>query len=182
MAFGQEDYNNFYRQSMKTNNTGMYVLGTWAVSNIAVSGIGWSRRSGSTKYFHQMNVFWNVVNLSIAGVALYNNHTTDILAMNPGEMMKEHVKIQKLYLINAGLDIGYIGTGLLLRHLSSKKPNRKNLFKGYGNSVILQGGFLLVFDAVMYLIQRNHRLDFLETMDLSMSHQAVMMKISVSLL
>lgn len=65
-------YAEFYQKSMRMNNTGMYVLGSWAVANLIIGGIGWNQNTGDTKYFHQMNFFWNTVNLSIAGFALYN--------------------------------------------------------------------------------------------------------------
>jgi collagenase-like PrtC family protease len=59
-------------------------------------------------------------------------------------MMAKHVKTENLYLINAGLDVVYIGTGFLLKHFSINNLNKQNLLKGHGNSVILQGGFLMI--------------------------------------
>jgi hypothetical protein len=44
---------------------------------------------------------------------------------------------------------------------------KQDLLKGYGNSVILQGGFLMIFDLVMWGIQRNHRLEFLKNTEFS---------------
>lgn len=152
----------FYTKSNQINTTGMYVLGGWAIANIAGGAIGWANSTGNAKYFHQMNVFWNTVNLGIAGFALYNNLNTDISLLSADEMMSKHIKTENLYLINAGLDVVYIGTGFLLKHLSTTKPNKQDLLKGYGNSIVLQGGFLMVFDLAMWAVQRNHRLDFLQ--------------------
>jgi len=158
-------YSDFYRQSLKTNNTGMFVLGGWAIANIATGGIGWAKNSGSSKYFNQMNLFWNTINLSIAGFALYSNYQQEILELTNEAMLQNHLKIENLYLINGGLDIVYIGTGFLLKHLSTKNEKRKHLLYGYGNSVILQGAFLFVFDLIMWGIQRNHRFEFLNSME-----------------
>lgn len=163
----QSGYNGFYEKSTSVNKTGMYVLGGWAIANIASGALGWSRTNGSTMRFHQMNLFWNTVNLTIAGVALYNYINTSGSALNPDDVMQQHQKAENLYLINAGLDVLYIGTGFFLKHLSTKKPKKEDLLLGYGNSIILQGAFLLVFDAVMWVIQRNNRLDFGETMNVS---------------
>ena len=44
-------YAEFYQKSMRTNNTGMYVLGSWAVANLIIGGIGWNQNTGDTKYF-----------------------------------------------------------------------------------------------------------------------------------
>lgn len=159
------NYTDFYQQSMKTNNTGMFVLGGWAIANIATGGIGWAKNSGSLKYFNQMNLFWNTVNLSIAGFALYSNYQQEILKLSEEGMLQNHLKVENLYLINGGLDVVYIGTGFLLKHLSTKNEKRKHLLHGYGNSIILQGAFLFVFDLVMWGIQRNHRLEFLNNLE-----------------
>lgn len=167
VAEAQNDYQLFYEKSVSINNTGMFVLGTWAIANIAAGAYGWANNSGQSKYFQQMNLFWNTVNLSIAGFALYSNFSTDISSMTAAEMMSEHSKVERLYLINAGLDVLYVGTGFLLKHLAENSSKRHDLLKGYGNSVILQGIFLFVFDLVMYGIQRNNRLDFGTTMQFS---------------
>ena len=95
----------FYTKSTQINTSGLYVLGGWAVANIAGGAIGWANSTGSAKYFHQMNVFWNTVNLGIAGFALYNNLNTDISLLSADEMLSKHTKTENLYLINAGLDV-----------------------------------------------------------------------------
>jgi hypothetical protein len=163
-ASAQTEHTLFFKQSMKTNNTGMYILGSWAVANLVAGGLGWSQTTGQTKYFHQMNFFWNTVNISIAGFALYSNLNTDINILSSAEMMEKHIKTENLYLINAGLDVLYVGTGFLLKHLATKKLNRHDLLKGYGNSVILQGSFLFIFDLVLWKIQHDHRLNFIQNL------------------
>ncbi|MEA1886583.1 MAG: hypothetical protein U9N72_05180 [Bacteroidota bacterium] len=49
--FGQQSFSDFYSQSQKINNTGMYVLGSWALANIATGAYGWSKYSGDRMYF-----------------------------------------------------------------------------------------------------------------------------------
>jgi hypothetical protein len=171
----------FYTTSTKINTTGMYVLGGWAVANIAGGAVGWANSTGSAKYFHQMNLFWNTVNLGIAGFALYNNLTDDISLLSSDEMLLKHRKTENLYLINAGLDVVYIGTGFLLKHLSVSNLNKQDLLKGYGNSIVLQGGFLMIFDLIMWGIQRNHRLDFLNGAEFSFIQQENFSQIAIML-
>ncbi|MBS4060558.1 MAG: hypothetical protein KG029_09175 [Bacteroidetes bacterium] len=104
-------------------------------------------------YFHQMNFFWNIVNLAIAGYALFQFTASDPSAYNFTEALGQHLKTKNLFIINAGLDIIYIIIGLyLLKHAGKpiKKPER---LKGFGRSIILQGGFLFVFDLIMYALQ-----------------------------
>lgn len=158
--YGQPDYQEFYNRSMEINNTGMLVLGSWAVGNIAAGAYGWIRNEGDQKYFSQMNLFWNLINVTIAGFALHGNAGTDLTALSNDEMISKHLNTEKILLINSGLDIGYIGAGYLMRHFSGSSKNRADLFRGYGNSIMLQGAFLLVFDTVLYLVLRDHRVSF----------------------
>jgi len=163
----------FAEASLAANNAGMYVLGGWALANMAAGAYGWATFEGEKKYFSQMNLFWNVVNLSIAGFALYSNYSTDVSLMSEGELLTKHLKTEKLFLINSGLDVGYLGAGLLMRHLSSNSEKRGDLLKGYGNAVILQGGFLLVFDMVMYFIFNDIRPGNLEPVAVMFDRDAI---------
>lgn len=165
-VWAQTDYQQFYTQSLKTNNTGMFVLGSWAIANMTTGAIGWANSTGQSKYFHQMNLFWNTVNLSIAGFALYNNYSIEVASVSGNQMLQNHIKIENLYIINAGLDVLYIGAGFFLKNYAIKKPKKHNLFTGYGNSVILQGSFLLLFDLIMAGTQLSHRLDFIKQMSI----------------
>lgn len=166
---GQEPYLDFYKGSAKNNTTGMVILGSWAVANLATGAVGWNRTTGSQKYFHQMNFFWNTVNLGIVGFSLYSNAQAMPGSMTGTEILQGHKTIENLYLINAGLDIIYMGTGLFMKHRSQSSVKRPDLLKGYGNSIILQGGFLFVFDGIMWAIQRNLRMDFLSDLSVTAS-------------
>lgn len=159
-ALNAQDLKDFYNLSIDYNKTGMYVLGGWAASNLITGTYGWSTQTGSTKYFHQMNTMWNIVNLSIAGFALYNFSITDISLLGEGEMLQKHMRFEKLFLINAGLDIIYMGAGGFLIHRAGKSEKNSLRYKGYGRSIILQGAFLFAFDLVMYLVQFQHRSNF----------------------
>ena len=160
--------NSFCEQGMKINNGGMMVLGGWAVANMAAGAYGWSAFEGQKKYFYQMNLFWNVVNATIAGIALSNNLGYDCSSVSYDSYLNSHLSTEKTLLINSALDVGYIGTGFLLKYFSTKASQRNDLLKGYGNSLILQGGFLLAFDLVLYALLRNERMSF-DTANISAS-------------
>lgn len=155
-ALQAQSVDDFYSASNRINQAGMLVLGGWAISNMAYGGYGWSKYNDERKYFGQMNVMWNIVNASIAGFALYQFHNTDIASLTTEQMIANHNKTQNLYLFNAGLDVLYMAGGAYMINVSRRSEKYGNLLKGYGQSVILQGGFLFAFDLVMYFIQRNH--------------------------
>lgn len=145
----------FEKERLQINKSGMVVLSSWAAANITTGAIGWTVTKGETMYFHQMNVFWNIVNLGIAVPGLFKTNNNE--KISNGKLIKQQYSTEQIYLINNGLNIFYIGSGALLKSIADTYPDNQSRFKGYGNSLILQGGFLLVFDLVQYLRHRNHR-------------------------
>jgi len=76
--------------------------------------------------------------------------------------------MQNLFLLNAGLDMAYIVTGLYLNEKSRTSIKNKNRLKGYSTSLIVQGGFLLLFDLFKYFIhQSNSNINLYPIFDLS---------------
>ena len=142
-------------QRLQINKTGMYVLGGWAVANIAGGAILRGQTTGTTRYSHEMNMFWNVVNLGLAGAGLYGAMSTDPAGFTAWESLQEQRTIEKLLLFNAALDIAYITGGAYMIERSRRVKNKPERIKGYGQSLMLQGGFLLLFDATLYLIHNR---------------------------
>lgn len=173
--FGQNGYHDFGMQSYKIQNTGMYVLGSWALLNMASGAYGWAKLDGEQKYFYQMNFLWNTVNAGIAGYALYNNFHTEILAMEPKTILLDHQKMERILLINVGLDITYMAAGYFFAKRSEKATKQSQLLKGYGNSIVLQGAFLFGFDLVLWCIMRSERLQFLQNLSLSYMHDGLLL-------
>jgi len=152
-AFGQSEALTDFNQSRKQiTKTGMLVLGSWAVGNMAVSGLLMPGASGSRYYFHQMNVFWNVVNLGLAGFGFYNALQMDPSGAGVSSTVSEYYSLQKTLLFNAGLDLAYVAGGLYLLERAKNNESRENQFRGYGRSIILQGAFLLAFDVALFFV------------------------------
>ena len=65
--------------------------------------------------------------------------------------------LEKIYIFNFGLDLAYIAGGSYLRErgVNSTSIHTADQLKGYGTSIIVQGGFLLLMDGAMILI--HHR-------------------------
>lgn len=177
-AEAQTDVESFYLKSKSNSNTGMYVLGSWALLNMATGAWGMSTQSGSAKYFYQMNLFWNTVNLGIAGVALVSGYLSDPTSLSPQQMIDKHLLTEKVLLVNAGLDVLYMAGGAFMLGKSKSSVKRPELLKGYGQSLLLQGGFLLVFDLVLYSIQHNLSGNFLQNVQLSLNPQSFQLAIS----
>jgi hypothetical protein len=157
-GIGQSILLEFNMQRLNTTKAGMKVLGSWAIGNFGYSGISLAEANGSSRYFHQMNLYWNVVNLGLAGSGLINANKVKPSDLDLSQSIHEQHKIEKLLLFNAGLDLAYIAGGLWMRERSNNISSNSDLWKGYGNSVILQGSFLLVFDAMIYQQIRKNKI------------------------
>ena len=157
----------FYKKSTATNKTAMWILGSRAAGNMIIGGAGMGKSEGTTRYFHQMNLMWNTVNMGIAAFGLLSNAPE--FTGQASEVITSHRKIENLYLINSGLDILYMAGGAYMIHRSASSGKRADLLKGYGQSVILQGGFLLAFDTALWLLQRNLRLNWTDQLQLSLA-------------
>ena len=59
---------------------------------------------------------------------------------------------EKILLLNAGLDVAYLVTGSWLRARAAATPRLPERLRGFGRSLWLQGGFLLLFDVSFYFI------------------------------
>jgi hypothetical protein len=144
---------------LKVQTTGMWMLSGWAVANIAYGSIAAARSEGSNKYFNRMNVYWNVVNLGIAVPSLIGALRA---RKSPPTTLDESIEdlhsLEKTLLFNTGLDVAYLAGGFYLLEKAKNTPDKEARFRGFGQSLILQGGFLLLFDAANYFaLRQSHR-------------------------
>jgi hypothetical protein len=151
--FAQDSLSIFSSQRNQKLVSSMKVLGGWGIANTAVGAAGWATANGSTKYFHQMNTFWGLVNTGIAVMGFSGARRDLGKSWDATESLKAQKKLEKIFLINGGLDLVYIGTGLALKTRGNTRS--KDKLKGYGSSILLQGIFLMIFDVANYSTQRT---------------------------
>jgi len=148
----QPELDEINQTRLKLNKINMFVLTGWAAGNILVGGIGRSQTMGTTRYFHEMNMFWNVVNLGLAAGGLYGVYTTDPSGMDLWTTLAEQDKLERILLFNLALNFTYMTAGGYLIERSRRTDGNSERNLGYGRSLILQGGFLLLFDTSQYLL------------------------------
>ena len=153
-AYAQDSLKTFNYNRYHVVTSGMTVLAGWGAANLGIGAIGWAGSNGTTKYFYEMNTYWGAANLGIALLGYSGARKNEGKVLTPAESLKEQHKIEKIFLINGGLDFVYTGTGVFLK-VKGDNRNSEEL-KGYGSSVILQGIFLLIFDTTMYSANRSN--------------------------
>ena len=159
-VLGQEllDFESINQTRLEYNRQGMLILGSWAILNLVVGILGSLQRRGQVQAFHQMNAYWNVVNLGIAAYGFWQ--ASQVATLNFWEVFAAQQQIEKVLLFNAALDLGYMAIGLLL--IERGRRLEKERWIGFGKSILLQGAFLFLFDAILYGFQQQLGIELLE--------------------
>jgi hypothetical protein len=158
--FAQRSFNDSIASSRtKLTKNAMLTLGGWAAANIATGFIIAGKTEGEAKYFWRMNGYWNIVNLGLAGMGYAGTRKLQSATSLSANLKQQH-KVEKLYLLNVGLDLVYITGAFYLKERGKSRPTQKqrDQLRGYGNSILLQGGFLLILDGVMYTLHHKNTL------------------------
>ncbi|RYE23559.1 MAG: hypothetical protein EOP51_10180 [Sphingobacteriales bacterium] len=142
-------------QRIKTDRNGMMVLGSWGAANVVAGVTGMIVADGQeARSFHTMNAIWGAVNLSIAGLSYAGARRDMNKQLDCDKMLHRYEATKRLYLLNAGLDVLYIGTGVTLNAYANEF-NDAARWRGYGKSIAVQGIALLLFDATMFSMHQK---------------------------
>ncbi len=156
---GAQSLEEFNRGRDEITLTSMSVLAGWSAINLA-AGTTLSIVSPDpvARSFHQMNAGWNVVNALLAVPSLISalGRLDSPPDLTLAESLQAQNSFEDILLFNAGLDLAYMAAGVWLLERANSGGSDADLFEGFGYSLILQGGFLFVFDLVVYVVQRGN--------------------------
>lgn len=138
------------------NKISMISLNSWAIGNIAYGTIASTQTTGEAKYFHQMNAGWNLVNIAIGVPGIIGAYKKQD-PMNFEKLYKTQRRMETIYLFNAGLDLAYMTGGLAMRLHGENVTNESSArWKGYGSSLIFQGGYLFIHDLAAFIMFKTN--------------------------
>ena len=144
----------YAERSARVRRVGMGVLGTWSVANMGAGCAGWALAENERmRGFHQMNCMWNGVNAGIAAAGLVD-------ALRPIDPLEARAKgrgLERALLFNAGLDVGYVMAGMWLRERGKRLEDPRLV--GWGDALLVQGGFLFTFDVSLLLVHSRSAKD-----------------------
>jgi hypothetical protein len=144
----------FNTERIHLNTWGMFVLLGWAAANIGVGTVGNFTTEGPTRYLHQGNAAWNLVNLAIAGLSLCGLYGEDPAALTAAGTLEKAHDMEWILWLNSGLDVAYIAAGGFLWERGLRNSSER--LRGYGQALIIQGAFLLAFDLVLVALNTHH--------------------------
>ena len=155
-AFTAQDSLFVKQQFYGRQETAMKILGGWSAINLVSSPFLKTTETESWHHFHQMNFNWNLVNAGIAGLGYVGIQKRKEKYWSLSSIEKERKKLRKSLAVNMGLDVCYMLAGAILKNRAEKMSSddqTRNI--SFGNSLMLQGGFLLVFDGVFVFRMKN---------------------------
>ncbi len=151
---GREELTAFSAKRLKLHRRSMGILGGWGVANLAAGGVGWALSTDArARGFWQMTLMWGVVNAALAAGGLIAGRNDDPAALDLKASLDQGDTYQKLFLFNGGLDLAYLVAAGLLHERGARTGDPT--FVGYGNALLVQGAFLLVFDLTMFFVHQH---------------------------
>lgn len=136
----------------RTERRAMGVLLGWATVNLAVGGAGLAIADDPRQAaFWGGNAAWNVVNFSIAGLALLRDRRPG--APDLGAARARADGLDRALLVNIGLDVAYLVASWGLRERAMRVESAQLL--GFSDALAMQGSFLLGFDLAVLLVHQR---------------------------
>ncbi len=123
---------------------------TWALASVAggaaLAVAGAATGNPFLRAFGSQTIGWGAIDagLAVAGRA----RAARLIAhppVDPDDLAREAARTRRVLAVNAGLDVAYIATGLAV---AAGRGRRSPTACGHGLATIVQGAFLLAFDAV----------------------------------
>lgn len=102
-------------------------------------------------------VGWGVIDAVIAGIGLKQTHAraADPAAHAPDQQAEARRTLRRVLWINTALDVGYVSGGIALAAAKGRDDtDNARFWRGSGLGIVIQGGFLFMFDLIHALLLR----------------------------
>lgn len=122
----------------------MIALSAWSAGSVVLGGVAALREPEPFPRFTALQfVAWGLINGAIAGASFYSGARAEQLVRSEAYWRDERTNLERVFFINAALDAAYVAIGSAL-WAAGKTP----AVRGTGAGIVVQGGFLLVFDSL----------------------------------
>jgi hypothetical protein len=136
------------------------VLAWWSLLCIATGPLAILAFHGEAYYFFMMHMVWGFINLAFAILVFYHAIFRKFQKGDAFERFEAQRHVEKMLLLNIGLDFAYVFTGLLLHeHGLRESVALPELWQGFGWAIVVQGVFLFAQDTWVY---RLHAANFVK--------------------
>ncbi len=130
-----------YNERMDERRSLEWILFGWGGLNVTT---GAAMLTSEYRDFGLMNLAWGAINMAIVTPSLFFSDRPTPEQNSFGDTVREEMRFQRIVAINASLNVSYIMAGAGMLHYGDSSQIRQ-----FGTSVIIQGGFLLLYDLVL---------------------------------
>ena len=130
------------------------VFGLWCVLSMLLGLVALKVATNTWWYMGLMTLSWALVNTLVLWWLIL--HTCEARFLQKGEKGRRDIQrhVERMFLLNTLLDVGYVLVGLLLLKKGRTMPALAELWNGFGLAVVIQGSFLCLQDSVFLLLHR----------------------------
>ncbi len=133
-------------------NKHIAVLACWCLLHFSVGIPLLFSVKGWLWYFSLMNLSWAMINFTIVFFLYDHIYRKRFLKGNVFKRFDTQQHVEKMLILNIGLDISYCFIGLYLSGL--EVGGEIALWLGFGYAFIVQGAYLLIHDFSFFLLHR----------------------------
>jgi len=122
-------------------------LWAWGIGSV-VAGAGLaSQRSPQLRHAGLQTLGWGAIDAALAISARLGARRKHAQPPDEQAAIADARRTRAIVAVNVLLDVGYISGGLLLARRAGRRPDRR----GMGIGIVVQGLFLLIYDALLVL-------------------------------
>lgn len=158
-AQDQAPFDAFNVERDRISRSATWVLGGWAGANLAAGLLisGQNEKGSEARYFGSMTASWSAINLAIAVPGLLSLRKDRAKTLDIPGTFKAQRRTETIYLVNTGLDLGYLGLGLWMQERGHAMEGEGGArMRGFGNALLVQGAFLFAYDLVAWVAHTRH--------------------------
>ena len=161
----KDTINAYNKKRISIDLKGMQVLGTWGIANIVSGGIGSITGKYDTKYFFEMNTGWGAFNTLFA-YSLYQRGINEAGEKTGYQRAYQLYRRDKSFFIYKTIaDVALIGIGAGLIGAKPISDQQKQMFSGFGQSCLIQGTSMILFDDIMAIVHNRSNYNWLNIMN-----------------
>lgn len=152
-------FDSFNSERMRLSRSATWVLGSWAGANLGAGALimGQSAKGSEAHHFGSMTMGWSAINLAIVVPGLLSLRKDRQKSLGIPGTFRAQRSTETIYLLNTGLDLGYMGLGLWMQERGLRAADEDGTrLRGFGNAILVQGAFLFTYDLVAWVAHRRH--------------------------
>lgn len=156
----------YLQHTIRLNIVGNTIRGGWGAANLAAGSIGYcSGARQETRYFCEMSAIGGAVNLGVSVISFIRLNR-ELSSGDLHDRAYDYYRSSKRsHLLSAGVDVVCIGVGVGLAAGAPGAGKNRDVYSGFGKSMVIQGVIQLLSDNIIFSAQQLDNSKWFRIMD-----------------